>query len=776
MVGEYDYILDDESEKENRRLNIEPKLKESGWINEEKPWMVKEEIMVTPGPLSPFDDSGKRNKSKSKQPDYILFYDRTCLIAVVEAKESDDSHLEGLDQAIGYAEMLPPYCKFAYSTNGKEIEEWDLIKKKSTTLSRFPTPEELWARLNSEMQIPEDKEEFLFQQYNLQSTSPDGGKMEPRYYQESAINAALYDIASGKKKILLNLATGTGKTFIAFQIAWRLWQSEEKHPKILFITDRTKLQDQAYKKDFAPFENARHIIKGKMEDAYDMYFALYQAFGVDKEQGELYKLYPQNFFEYIIVDECHRGVSDEGKWRNILDYFKDAVHIGMTATPKLLTGENEGTYNYFGKPAYVYPLKQGIADGFLAPYFVERVVMTYDKTGYRPKKGEVDMKGKPLEDRIYTLNQFDMLPNGISIESRQEEVARDLVRFLKKKDINDKTILFCQNSTHAADMTKKIRNESGMGHEYCKRIVSLEHDHDLSLDRFCDPKTKNPVIAVTSRLMSTGIDAPTCKAIALDKMIGSMTEFKQIIGRGTRVSESFGKYWFTIIDYRGVTKLFEDPSWDGEPMAEKPKPGTKKPSKPGKRTIIKRVQGGTVIVEERIVRVVDMSTGKTRVLSFEQFTKENVLQICSELASDLQNIWINPKNRRHFISKLDEVGITLEHLREILENYDKDIFDLLLHISYDKDMKTRRQRIDNTTKKKFFLEQPENAQKVIKIIMEHYAEKGYKELELDQSLELFELEKFSEFGGLHGVVEIFKDKKNLDKTLSELIQTIYEVS
>ena len=488
-----DYEIEDydETEADTRILRIDPKLQQAEWIDEEKPWMVKRERWITDGRIIPDGRSGRR--LKRKRADYILNYGPDFPIAIVEAKVRFKDALDGMDQAIQYAEMIG--VKFAYSTNGDEIEEWDLIHDKGTTLTKFPTPDELWNRLNPENKVPDDKKEIIMQPFNRQSTSPEGSIMEPRYYQERSINAALSAILRGEKKILINLATGTGKTFIAFQIAWRLWKSQEKHPKILFITDRTALLEQAYKKDFAPFENARHRIKGKMEDAYDMYFTLYQSLDVDKEEGELYKQYPRDFFHYVIVDECHRGVSDEGAWRDVLNHFNKAVHIGMTATPKLLTGENNGTYDYFGNTVYVYPLRQGIADGFLAPYYVERIVFDIDKTGYHPPPGKRDTKERLLEDRLYTLKDFDRT---ITIEERQDEVAKHIVGFLKKNQgLYDKTILFCQNSTHAADMTKKIRNESGMGHKYCKRIVSAEGGHEISLDDFCNPKLKEPVVAVT---------------------------------------------------------------------------------------------------------------------------------------------------------------------------------------------------------------------------------------------------------------------------------------
>ncbi len=356
-------------------------------------------------------------------------------------------------------------------------------------------------------------------------------------------------------------------------------------------------------------------------------------------------------------------------------------------------------------------------------------------------------------------------------------MALDLLGYMKKNDqLDDKTILFCQNSTHASDMTKLIRNEAKRGHEYCKRIVSDEGESGkIELEHFCDPKIPNPVIAVTSRLMSTGIDAKTCKIVALDKNIKSMTEFKQIIGRGTRLSEKFGKFWFTILDYRGVTTLFDDPSWDGEPIPQKPRP-TKQGKRPkGHKVQHPRTAGQEVFVENRIVRILTVDTGEIKVIRFEDYTGENVRLIAGDLVADLQNIWVNLKNRRHFEEDLEKVGITMNHVRQILEHYNCDVFDLLLHVAYNRNMMTRHQRVDYAKKQKFYLEKTENAQKVINVILNHYAEKGYKELELDKSRELLELEKFKEFGGLEGILEgIFENPDKFDEMIAELIHAIYE--
>ena len=768
-----DQLYDDdfeESEEDTRIIRIDPKLDSAGWVDKEKTWMIRREKWLTDGRVIPDGKSGKR--LKRKRADYVLYYGKDYPIAIVEAKSRFKSSMDGMDQAINYAKMIG--VKFAYSTNGDTIEEWDLTTQQQTTLSEFPTRQQLWERLHSENKVPEDKKELMLIPFNRQSNSPEGGIIEPRYYQESAVNNALSAIFRGQKQILLALATGTGKTYIAFQIAWRLWKSKEPKPKILFLTDRDALLKQAYDKDFAPFDNARKRIRGKKAESHDMYFALYQALDVEKEEVELYQQYKPDFFDYVMIDECHRGVSEDGNWRNILDYFGDAVHIGMTATPKVTTGENKDTYEYFGEPVYTYPLKQGIDDGFLAPYYVERIVFNIDKDGYPAKKGEVDSRGRPLEEKTYTVNDFDRT---IFLDDRQDQVARHLVQFMDKNNqTQDKTILFCQTSAHASDMTKKIRNESGLGDEYCKRIVSDEGSlAKIELENFCDPKIKHPVIAVTSKLMSTGVDAKTCKIVALDKTIKSMTEFKQIIGRGTRLSEYYDKYWFTIIDYRGATGLFDDPAWDGEPIPQKPKPKIKGKRPKGNKVDHPRIKGQEIFIENRIVRVIDSSTGELKIVSFEDYAGRNVRLIAGDMARDLQNVWSNLEKRRHFESELERAGITMNHVRQILENYDKDVFDLLSHVAYDKGMKTRRQRVENVKKRQFYLEQPQNARKVIDVILEHYSEKGYKEIELDKSLELLELPMFNEFGNLEGILEgIFENPQKFDETINKMTVAIYD--
>ncbi len=547
------------SEETTCLRHINPKLEDSNWELDK----IVRNYTITKGKIIPDGRSGKR--SEALFADYVLLLGPNYPIAVIEAKSYDLPHDHGMQQALQYAEKLK--LNFAYATNGKKIEEYDFITKKQTTIERFPTPQELLARLKSVLNLDDEQLKVLLHPFDRQSQDPGGRPMEPRYYQEIAINAATTAILHGKKQVLLTLATGTGKTFIAYQLAKRLWETKRPHPKILFLADRDVLLNQAKNNSFANFGDTRYRIQRKIETAYEMYFALYQALDVDKEEGELYKQYSNDFFDYVIIDECHRGSSSEGgEWRKILDYFNSATHIGMTATPKR-DEDNKDTYDYFGMPVYTYSLKQGIEDGFLAPYLIHQVNLNIDTQGYVPKIGERDLDGKLLEQKTYTYKDFDRI---LIVNERRKAVAQHLISFLEKNNQKfDKTILFCQSSEHALEMTKLLRNYSGENYDYCVRIVSDEGEIGREyLDKFQEPNRDFPVIAVTSRLMSTGVDVPTCRVIALDKSINSITDFKQIIGRGTRIFEPKEKMWFTIIDYRKTTRLFKDEEWDGPPLAE----------------------------------------------------------------------------------------------------------------------------------------------------------------------------------------------------------------
>ena len=656
---------DDLTEADTCMRYVDPLLFESQW----SPEFIRREYKITKGRIIPEGKGGKRNDPL--KADYILLAGNNFKIAVIEAKSIYKEPGQGLQQAVNYAKLMK--LNFAYSTNGHGIVEYDLITNQQKRIESFPTPQELVSRLQNHLDFGDEKMQTLLAPFNRQSQDPGGAIIEPRYYQEIAINAATQSILAGKKKVLLTMATGTGKTFVAFQLAHRLWTTKKPHPKILFLADRDVLLNQAKNNAFAAFGESRHRIQRRSNTAYDMYFALYQALDVDKEEGELYKQYTPDFFDYVIIDECHRGSSTEGgEWRNILEYFKSAVHVGMTATPKR-DEDNKDTYDYFGAPIYSYSLKQGIEDGFLAPYMIHQVHLDIDQRGYTPQKGEKDVDGKLLEERTYGIKDFDRI---LKIDSRRKTIAAHLIKFLEENGAKfDKTILFCQNSEHALAMTEYLREFSGEKFEYVVRIVSDEGDVGKEyLDKFQTPNQEYPVIAVTSRLMSTGVDVPTCRVIALDKVINSMTEFKQIIGRGTRVYEPKDKMWFTILDYRNATRLFKDEEWDGpaetiteeeqeritqdketmlkeraEEERRKKLEGLSEPSKPVKeppKIEVYHVGGREIRVVGESVLIFDQSMNGNRLISYQDYTAEQVRRIVNDNQTELYKIWTDSRGGR----------------------------------------------------------------------------------------------------------------------------------
>lgn len=767
---------------------IDPMIAKSDWDLDK----IDREYQIAPGRIVPDGKSGRRNSPL--KADYILKLANNFKIAVIEAKAFDKPHDEGMSQAINYATKLR--LKFAYSTNGKKIEEYDFITEQQKTIDRFPTPQELHQRQQCNLALTDEQMDILIKPFERDMHDHSGAVMEPRYYQEIAINSAMAAMMHGQKRILLTLATGTGKTFIAYQLAKKLWKKDTPKPKILFLADRTILLDQAKNTTFAGFGESRHKIQRKKETAYDMYFALYQALDAGRGEEELYKEYPSDFFDYVIIDECHRGSSTEsGDWRKILDYFSNAIHIGMTATPKHDETDKD-TYDYFGQPVYTYSLKQGIEDGFLAPYMIHRVNLELDNTGYKPEPGERDIDGKILEEKTYTHKDFDRT---LIVDRRREAVADHIVGFLDKNDRKyDKMILFCQTSEHAKAMTKLIRNYSSEGHNYCVRIVSAEGEIGREhLGHFQNPNSDFPVVAVTSRLMSTGVDVPTCKIIALDKNINSMTEFKQIIGRGTRVFEPKDKMWFSILDYRKVTRLFLDTEWDGPPETiteeeqkhiTEDKEWRKKRDQEKKRedrndskdTVDREppnkietyhIEGVKVEVQGETVHIFDQSIDGNRLISYVDYTGETVKRLVNDDERELHKIWINPEDRKHFVAELEKRGVTFEHLREVTNIYKADAFDLLLNFAFNANTKTRLERVDSVKKRAFLEKYPEKAREVLEVILDHYGEVGYQELE---GRDILNLPKFERFGGSYSIIkERFTDAKGYDVAIMELTKQIY---
>lgn len=547
------------TEADTCRKYVLPKLYALGWDDDQ----ISEQKTFTDGRI--VVAGNKTIRKPQKRADYLLRYRPDFAIAVVEAKAVYKNPGDGLQQAKDYAQILG--LRFAYSTNGRGIIEHDFITGRDNDLEEFPSPDDLWERLKHAENIPSEiVDRLLTPYYHLSGKSP-------RYYQEIAINRSVQAILSGKPRVLLTLATGTGKTVVAFQICWKLWSTrwnrtgEHRRPRILYLADRNVLVDDPKDKIFTPFGDARHKIEGEAVKSREMYFSTYQAIARDERRPGLYREYAPDFFDLVIVDECHRGSArDESNWREILEYFEPAYQLGMTATP--LRQDNRDTYRYFGNPIYTYSLRQGIDDGFLAPYRVHRIVPSVDATGWRPTKGQLDRYGREIPDAEYGTPDFE---RRVVLKVRTEAIARNLTEFLRNTDRLAKTIVFCVDQEHAEDMRKALNNfNTDLAKEHADYVVRVTADEGKfgrgHLDRFMELETIVPTIVTTSQLLTTGVDVQTCKNVVLARVINSMTEFKQIIGRGTRVRDDYGKLYFNILDYTGsATRLFADPDFDGEP-------------------------------------------------------------------------------------------------------------------------------------------------------------------------------------------------------------------
>ncbi len=783
------------TEADTCRKYVLPKLYKAGWSDDQ----ISEQKTFTDGRIIVVRDKVKRGKPK--RADYILRISKSFPIAVIEAKAAYKSPADGLQQAMEYAEILG--LKFAYSTNGHRIIEHDFITGLEREIDEFPTPEELWNRLKKAEKItPEIEEKLLQPFFNVP------GK-QPRYYQEIAINRTIKAIYQGKRRILLTLATGTGKTYIAFQIIWKLWNArwnrtgDYRKPKILYLADRNVLIDNPKDKLFAVFGDARWKIKGRVVKSREIYFSTYQAIARDERRPGLYKEYPRDFFDLIIVDECHRGSArDDSNWREILEYFSAAVQIGMTATP--LRNDNVDTYRYFGNPIYIYSLKQGIEDGFLAPYKVHRIVTSVDATGWRPYKGQLDKYGQEIPDGVYGTKDFERI---ISLKARTEAVARHLTEYLKNTDRFAKTIVFCVDQEHAEQMRMALNNlNSDLVREYpdyVARVVSEEGKVGRGyLDKFMDIETRTPVIITTSKLLTTGVDVPTCKNIVIFRVINSMTEFKQIIGRGTRVRDDYGKYYFNILDYTGsATRLFADPEFDGEPAMiteeeindeGKTVEGTyeiiqeekKSEEEPQESIIIPKlkddsegrpkkyyVNEGSVEIVASMVYELDPHGHRLRVVKYTDYTREQVNSMYTS-ASELKAKWSNPEERKMIIEKLEERGINFEHLAEVTKQYDADPFDLLCHVAFNAPLRTRRERAEmvRKNKKDFFEKYGGVAREILNEILEKYVEYGLAQLD---DPEVLKIPPISEHGNILEIADAFGGLPELKNALYELQNLIY---
>ena len=772
----------------------------------ERGWKIKENMTYqhsyAPGRIFPKEDY-KYGRENQFSPEFVLSYKppgknmQSKVIAVVEDKIASDRKLGiGAEQVKDYASLLG--AKFAYVSNGKSIVEYNLDTGKETKPYplEIPTPQELWTKCQAKSPIPEKSFPMVFQPYNRILKNLDLTIKEPRYYQESAINAATEAIAKGNKRILITMATGTGKTFVASQIAWKLWKPVKTKPRILYLVDRIFLLDQAKDDYFTKiFGKAVSDIKNKITKdvvkSRDIYFSLYQGINDRKDVDGLYKKYKPNFFDYVIIDECHRGSStDDGNWRAILDYFSSATHIGMTATPK--SKDTTNTYRYFKKPVYTYSLKQGIEDGFLSPYSVIRIIPDIDETGWRPKPGQKGIYGQEIPDKEYKSPQYD---KKITLNPRIEFVANHLIDYLKKTNIHDKTLIFCQDQQHALDMAHAINNIAPDKHpKYCVRIVSEERANikkELK-ENFSTPDSKYPVIVTTSKLLSTGVDIPTLKNIVIEKTIKDVDDFKQTIGRGTRLNlteKPFqNKYWFTILDYRGSSELFFDSKFDGEPYnweIEKWEKGekkvTKKKSKPKKKTedVTKGfkqkdrpvVDGFEVDLTSRIFYKLDADGNRLKMFEFEEYTKEKIRKLYPN-EMELYKLLKEPEKRKAFKEKLQKLQINFQEFQILTDSTDKDAFELLISLAYGGKVIPRREKVSKIKKKQPFKKYKETARKVLEVILDLYADVGYRELENPKNL--LQLPQLKKIGSPIEIVKEFGGVKEYQKAVDSLSQIIYE--
>jgi type I restriction enzyme R subunit len=746
---------------------ITPSLSQSGWNIHSQ---VREEVNITNGRVLVKGNSVSR--AKQKRADYILYFKPNIPIAIIEAKDNNHSVGAGMQQALEYARMMD--VPFVYSSNGDSFLEHDAtghstLMEREIPLYQFPSPADLWMRYRRFKGIDERKEQIISRDYYVD----DLGKA-PRYYQLNAINRTIEAIANGQNRILLVMATGTGKTYTAFQIIWRLWKAGVKK-RILFLADRNILVDQTLTNDFKPFGSAMTKIKNRQVDkSYEIYLSLYQAVSGNEEERNIYKQFSPDFFDLVIVDECHRGsAADDAMWREILDYFKSATHIGLTATPK--ETKYVSNVHYFGNPVYVYSLKQGIEDGFLAPYRVYRIDLDKDLQGWRPTRGQVDKYGTLIEDRIYNQKDFD---RSLVLERRTELVARKVSDFLKNTGRFDKTIVFCENIDHAERMRQYLVNENAdlvkENSRYIVRITGDSPEGKAELDNFIMPDSKYPVIATTSKLMGTGVDAQTCKLIVIDKRIESMSEFKQIIGRGTRINEDYNKYFFTIMDFRKVSEHFADPDFDGEPLDGSQFDPTiiidlgkikERESSGGKRYVVDGVP--VSVVAERVQYYgVD---GKLITESLEDYTKKNVTQQYSTLNAFL-NSWTKAEQKTAILEELEEQGVLFDALQEQVGK-DYDPFDLICHVVFGQPPLSRRERVVKVRKANYFTKYGDQARKVLDALLSKYSDGGIADIE---NMEVLRVDPFTTFGTpLEIVNNIFGGSTNYLAAIRRLEQCLY---
>lgn len=781
------------TEADTCRQYVLPNLYVAGWTDD----LIREQKTFTDGRILVQGRNAKRGRQK--RVDYLLYAKRDYPIAVVEAKAAYLDPGQGLQQAIEYAAILD--LPFAYSTNGHGIVEHDRLTGQERDLTAFPSPGELNTRLRAHRGLPPEAEDRLLIPYHL-------GDRIPRYYQTIAIQRAAEAILRGQRRLLLTLATGTGKTEIAFQIAWKLWQGrwnlrgEPRRPRILFLADRSILVDDPKDKAFAPFGDARHKIQGSVNTSRELYFATYQALAEDEARPGLYRGYAPDFFDLIIVDEAHRGSAGESSsWRDILEHFAPATQLGMTATP--LREDTRDTYAYYGQPIYEYSLAQGIQDGFLAPYQVRRVITDVDAVGWRPTPGMRDAYGREIPDGEYGTRDFEAT---LSLIPRTEAVARHLVEYLKQTDLMAKTLVFCHDQDHALQMraalARLLPDQMRESPDFVARVVADEGEIGKGhLANFQDLEKPTPVILTSSRLLSTGVDAPMVKNVVLFRVVGSMAEFKQIIGRGTRVREDYGKLFFTIIDYTGsATQKFADPEFDGPPISTttitldedgdvegettvtEPQPEDT-PEQPWGRATLQNddeggprklvVRGGVQVrVLHETVQELDAHGRQLRTVEFTSYAAEQVRSLYLT-AEDFRVHWADARERRAIVEALEERGVALEHLEQVMGREDSDPFDLLCHLAFEALLLTRRQRAEAAKRQKqdVFATFGGLALTILDQLLDQYAEHGIDEL--GGTADVFRVLPATRHMKIGEVGRVFGGLPKLRQALDQLPRLIY---
>ena len=766
---------------------ITPALRGAGW---DEISQLREEVSFTKGRIIV---RGKLvTRGKAKRADYILHFKPNIPIAVIEAKDNTHSVGDGMQQALDYAETLN--IPFVFSSNGDGFVFHDRTgastpHEADLPLDAFPSPTDLWARYRTWKGLTPEAEEIVLQDY-----FDDGSGKTPRYYQANAINAAIEAIAKGQDRILLVMATGTGKTYTAFQIIWRLWKARRKK-RILFLADRNVLVDQTMANDFRPFGGTMTKLSGNIDPSYEVYLGLYQAITGPEEHQKTYRRLSPAFFDLIVIDECHRGsAAADSAWREILEYFSSATQIGLTATPK----ETKYVSNiaYFGEPVFSYSLKQGIRDGFLAPYKVVRVHIDRDVEGYRPEKGQLDRDGEEVEDRVYNVKDFDRT---LVIDERTALVARKVTAFLKESgDRFQKAIIFCVDQEHAARMRQALINENtdlvGGNSRYVMRITGGDPAGQAELGNFIDPESRHPVLVTTSRLLSTGVDVQTCQLIVLDRAVGSMTEFKQIVGRGTRVHEDTGKFYFTLIDFRGATSHFADPEFDGEPVqiyepgeddpidppdvpptdddglgdGEIVIDGVDPPLPPGtgpqKKIYVDGVDAA--IVAERVTYLDER--GKLVTESLRDFTRKALRRRFASL-DDFLSRWNAAERKQAIVDEMEAEGLPLTVILEELGK-DLDPFDLICHVAFDAKPLTRRERAQNVKKRDVFTKYGGQARAVLGALLDKYADEGI--LNLDDA-NVLRIPPLDNLGTPVELVRAFGGKPGFERAVHDLQSALY---